>query len=405
MSILGKYYRINQVSGLGLELKQDGSISLNVCSISVKDNSLHIEKKVVDLNRIEDLKKHLPVKSLLALNISGKGILHRQLEKVEEIDQNNFTKVLPNANLSDFYIQNFISGGQSFVSVIRQNEADRWINHLKELGNETLSLSLGPFVVEQIAAQLNIYGNELVFNGNIIQRDDQLKWTGYQFDQAVLSPFALKIENEGIHEKLIVPYAAAFQIVLADSLDAIDARVDNLADIFQKKLADNKWKVNSFLILSGLFILLLINFFLFSWLNTSNSKLTEQASKTAQSTTDVLQLTDKVQQKEDLLKTLGWEADINKSILVDQLASLLPRDIKWKEVAIDPVDISASRLQKVIVFYNKRIRIVGTAEKIIPVNEWMARIKAKPWVKNVQMDSYTYNNELNTGQFIILIDY
>ncbi|WP_259071769.1 PilN domain-containing protein [Mucilaginibacter sp. X4EP1] len=405
MSILDKYYRISSIAGINLELRQDGLLSIHFCVILVKGNSLHIEKKVTDLVSTEELKKHLPLKSLVAVNISGKGVLNRQTEKIEEIDQQNFTKILPNARVDDFYVQNFISGDQSFVSVIRQSEADKWINHLKTLGYEPLSLSLGPFVVEQIVSQLNIYGNELIFNGNIIQRNDQLKWTGYQTDPAALTPFALKVENEGVNEKLIVPYAAAFQMVLSGSLDLIKASVETLDGAFSRLLAANKLRVHGLLILSSLFILLLVNFLLFSGLNTSNSKLVEQVSRTTQSTTDVLKLTDQVQQKEDLLKNLGWEMGIDKSALVDQLASLLPREIIWKEVSVDPLDLSVSRLQKEVVFFNRQIKITGIAEKIIPVNEWMARIKTRPWVKNVQMESYTYNSELNTGRFIILIDY
>lgn len=31
--------------------------------------------------------------------------------------------------------------------------------------------------------------------------------------------------------------------------------------------------------------------------------------------------------------------------------------------------------------------------------------QSESWVKNAQLDSYTFNPELNTGQFVILIDY
>jgi len=39
------------------------------------------------------------------------------------------------------------------------------------------------------------------------------------------------------------------------------------------------------------------------------------------------------------------------------------------------------------------------------VNEWMARIKTKHWAKDVQLENYSFNNELNTGQFIVNITY
>jgi len=102
---------------------------------------------------------------------------------------------------------------------------------------------------------------------------------------------------------------------------------------------------------------------------------------------------------------MGWEDNIDKSGLIDQLASLLPAEITWREATVDPLDLTASRNQKTMAFYTRKIRITGNSEKIIPVNEWIARIKTIKWVKNVQLDSYTFNNELSTGQFTILIDY
>jgi Tfp pilus assembly protein PilN len=215
----------------------------------------------------------------------------------------------------------------------------------------------------------------------------------------------LKVESESIDEKLLIAYAAAFSLVLANKVELIQAGVLSLEADLQKVMSEKKLKVQGFLILSAFFILLLVNFFLFSWLNSSNAKLTVQVSRSAQSTDDIQKITKQVQEKEALLRILGWESEINKSALIDQVASLLPHEITWKEAAIDPVDLSGSRSQKAITFFNRKIRITGSAEKIIPVNEWIARIKTKAWVKNVQLDSYTFNNELNTGQFIILIDY
>jgi Tfp pilus assembly protein PilN len=266
-------------------------------------------------------------------------------------------------------------------------------------------LSLGPFPVQNIITQLNIYDAGVIFNGYTIQRDEKLEWISCNYDPSISAPFALKIESEGIDEKLLIPYAAAFHLVLAHKLELIKAEVPSLTAEFQKLLQEKKLKVQAFLILSVFFVLLLVNFFLFSWLNAANAKLTVQVSQTAQSSSDIQQINHQVKQKEALLKTLGWEANINKSALIDQVASLLPSDITWREAAIDPIDLTNSRSQKAIVFYDRKIRITGNSEKIIPVNEWIARIKTRPWAKNVQLDSYTFNSELNTGQFIIIIDY
>jgi Tfp pilus assembly protein PilN len=403
--MLEQYYRINEAVGVDITIDPGGNPAINACSVTIQNNQLSFEKKQTDISTFEELAKHFPAKSIMALNLCGKGILQKQLEKTEESNQANFSSVLPNANIEDFYIQNFISGDQSFVSVIRKIEADKWINKIKELGFTPLMLSLGPFPLQNIIAQLNVYGNDIVFNGHTILRNEQQQWTSANYNPSALSPFPFKVESENLHEKLIIPYAAAFQLVLADKVELIRAEVPVLENGFQKVINEKKLKVQGFLILSFFFLLLLINFFLFNWLNSSNAILTEQVSRSAQSTDDIQKVNEQIAQKEGLLKTLGWERDINKSALIDQVASLLPADITWNEVDIDPVDLSNSRSQKSIVFSGRKIRVTGDSEKIIPVNEWIARIKTKSWVKNVQLDSYTFNSELNTGQFILLIEY
>jgi len=403
--MLEKYYRINQAAGVSIHIKNDGALSVSACLVSVSDNQLEISRKLPDLKATDELKMQLPAKSFIALNLSGKGILHKKIDKVEAVHPGNFNLILPNGKPEDFYIQNFVSGDHSFFSIIRKTDADKWISELQGMGFIPLMLSLGPFPVQNIIGQLNVYDPEFMFNGHIIQRDDKLGWTGYKYEETKISAFPLKVELESIHEQLVIPYAAAFQLVLAAKLDAVYAGVPALETALSQKLADNKLNVQGFMVLTAFFILLLVNFVLFSWLGTSNAQLAMQAGRTAQSTTDMQGISDTIKQKEGLLHILGWEEGINKSALVDQVAAMLPPELTWKEVAIDPIDLNSTRAQKSLNFYNREIRVTGYSEKIIPVNEWIARVKTKTWVKNIQLASYTYNGEINTGQFTVTLNY
>lgn len=403
--MLQKYYRINQASGISIHVNNDGSLAISLCSVTVEHNQLEITKKHPDVTSLDELKKFVAPSTAIAVNLSGKGILHKKIERAEDINAGNFNAVLPNAKPDDFYIQNFISGEYSFVSVIRKADADKWITALTELDLVPLMLSLGPFPVQNIISQLNVYGNEVVFNGNIILRDDNANWTDYRYDESAKTPFALKVDMEGINEKTIIPYACAFQLVLAAKLDVISANASSLQMAFEQKIADNKLKAQGFLVLAVFFILLLTNYGLLSWFNSTNTQLARQASVTKQSAGGIDQLNKEIKYKDSIVHVLGWESGINKSVLVDQVASMLPAELTWKEVALNPIDLATTRIKKSLAFYNRRIRITGNSEKIIPVNEWIARVKTKPWVKDIQLDNYTYNSELNTGQFTITISY
>jgi len=403
MSKLDSYYRLNKVAGIQIHLGNDGH-GIQLCAVEANGNQLDITKKISGLSALAQLKEHLPSKAVVALNLSGKGILQKRIDKIESIDANAFSKVLPNAKVGDFYIQNFISGEHSFVSVVRKSEADRWIGQLKELSFQPILLSLGVYPVDHIIPQLNVYEQEAVIGGYEIQRNERGEWLDVKPVDGKPS-FAVKLGSEKIDDQLLIPYASAFQVVMAGKLDPIVAQAEELNQMLQSKLAEQKLKVRGAIVLAVVFTLLLGNFILLSWLNSSNTALSEQVGKSAETTSNQQEIAGRIKEKEALLHTLGWDGGINKSALIDQVASLLPPEIKLSEIAVNPVDIAGSRLQKGVVFYDRKIVISGNSEKIVPVNEWIARIQTRPWAKHIRLENFAYNNELNTGQFTISIDY
>jgi len=404
MGKLVEYYRLNKVAGVNIHLQTGGEVLIQLCAVETSGNQLAITKKVADLTSIAQLTGHLPGKSVISLNLSGKGVLQKRIDKTETIDQNVFNKILPNAKLEDFYVQNFISGEYSFVSVIRKLEADKWISQLKELPFQPLLLSLGIFPVENIISQLNIYEPDIVINGYQIQRNEKGEWLNTKTVE-VTSPFAFKLASEKIDERLLIAYAAAFELVMIDQLDTIAVDAEDMNKALQSRLAEQKLKVQGAVVLIIIFTLLLVNFIAFSWLNASNTELTGQVGKYAENNNNELEISDRIKEKEALLHTLGWDGGINKSILIDQISSLLPSEVILREISVNPIDIAGSRVQKAVVFSDRKIVITGNSEKIIPVNEWIARMKTRVWVKNIQLENFAYNNELNTGQFAISINY
>jgi Tfp pilus assembly protein PilN len=403
--MLNQFFRINIAIGIGLTIHSDGFLSIAACKIVKQNNQLDFEEKLTGLKSLEELSKRLPHQAPVSLNISGKGILYKQVEKMEEITPLNFSQLLPNAHFEDFYIQNFRSGERSFVAVIRKTEADKWLAEFKNLGLNVVMLSLGPYPAYHILPQLNFYDEEVIFDGHLIQRDEQKHWVNYRYERSARSPFSLKIESEKIDEQLVIAYASAFQLVMAAQLEPVPAGVQELESAYQKALSVKWIKAYGAIVLFLVFLLLIINFIAFSWIENDNVKAAYQVSRSAQSTNDIKGIAEQIKQKEQKLSILGWDGGLNKAYLIDQLASNLPEQITWKEIAVNPIDLSQSRVQKTLSFKDRQIRVTGFSEQIIPVNEWMARIKIKNWVKGVQLESYNFNPELNTGQFTLVIAY
>jgi len=403
--MLRQYYRIGKAIGLHVHLSGDEGWTVSGCTVAINGNKLDIEQKAVLPKGLEELSKKITASVPVALNLTGKGILIKKIERQEDLTDASISKVLPNAKAEDFYIQNFQTGESSFVALIRRTEVDKWITRLEQAGFQVILISLGPFVLQQIRPQLNVYENQLIADGYQIAYNQRGDWLSYAYNAENKAAFPLKIGEEKLEEQLLIPYAAAFQLALSPDLLPVSADVPTVEASYQRKLADKQLKVNAAAVLCGFFVLLLLNFVLFSYLHGQNQQLADTVSRNSHDLSDVQKLSQQVVNKEALVKKMGWEGNIKKSSLIDQVAQLLPPDIKWEKISVDQSLPLASGENKEPQFAEKQILITGYADRIIPVNEWMARIKTRPWVKDVQLENYTFNNELNTGQFNIRINY
>jgi Tfp pilus assembly protein PilN len=403
--MLSAVFRINEVAGINLHLLPDGTVESDLVVLKADGNQLELIKKVTAKKGIKELLEHLDVKTPVALNITGKGVLIKKTEGEEEITAANFQRVLPNAEANDFYWQNMPTVEGIFVALIRKSEADRWLTELAGNSIQVLALSLGPFPVQLIQPQLNFYGEEVVFNGHCIQREAKGDWQTYRYEAGKQAPFPIKLENEKLDDRLVVPYAIAFQVILSRQMQPVWAPVPEITGRLNQYLQNRKISVISAFALGLLFLMLLINFLLVSHYQSENEKMSFRASQTAADVADLDSLSAQIKSKQAQLDTLGWDGGLSHSVQIDRLAKLVPSGVSWREASVNPEDRNVQNKAHGPRFLTRQISIQGTSERIVAVNEWVSRIKSLSWVKDAQLQRYNYNNELATGEFLVLIRY
>ncbi|MES2063496.1 MAG: hypothetical protein V4456_16325 [Bacteroidota bacterium] len=400
-----EYYHIEQCTGISILIGRSGELRVTACSVQKKKNELLIVKKLTGLEDLKRLPEHLPAKALVSLNISGKGVIHKRVDRLETITAENFRQLLPNADIQDFFVQHFPSGPYSFVSVIRKNEAEKWLGQLEEFGFQTIMLSLGPFPVFHLSKQLNVYGGELLFAGHMITRDEEQQWQNYVYTEDTVAPFPLKVDLEAMDETLLIPYAAAFQVVLQTRFDPVKAAAESVDKVMESQLGKKKFRLFGLFLLGFFLLILSVNAFVFSSLFAENNELEARVSTTAQNTADMSSIDNEVKEKEALLKKFGWDKGADKAIFIDRIASILPDELTLDEINVNPVDPAASRKEKSLQFKDGSIWVNGHSASILPVNEWVARIKILPWVKSCAVQNFSVNREKNTGQFTVIITF
>jgi len=404
--MLHHHIKLNRVIGLSVQIIDDNNCAVHACQVLRKRHTLEFEKKIPDLKSLEALSAHLSEKVPLALNLSGKPVLTKQVERIMEITPLQFSQLFPGANYHDFYVQNFVSGLSSFVSIVRRAEADRWLRQCQMLGYNVVMFSMGPFPVQMILPQLNVYNEVLVFDGHTVVRNSDLSWQSYTYNPAARADFPFKVENEPLGEQLLIAYAAAFQLFFAHFAEVVEARVPGINAAYSNYIFNLNIKTWGIRMLMFFFAALFINLLVFSALESSNRKLSKKVSSTEYGYQEYLEVENTIKTKELQLKSLGWDGGINKAYLISQLAEGLPNEITWNEIAINPIDKAASDTSaNASIFTERSIRIKGNANRIVPVNNWLTDIKARSWVGTAQLESYAYNPESGTGEFIVVVKY
>jgi hypothetical protein len=403
--MLEEYYYLDQCTGISLLSGRNGELQIAACSVRKKNNELSILKKITGIDDLKRLPEYLPAKALASLNISGKGVVHKRVDRLDEVTAVNFRQLFPNADIKDFFVQHFTSGPYSFVSVIRTDEAQKWLARLDGLGFQTVMLSLGPFPVFHLSKQLNVYGPELVFAGHKVIRDEEQQWQQVTYVEGTLAPFPIKVDLETLDETLLISYAAAFQAVLQARLEPVKAASDSVDGLMTDQIGKKKFRLMTLFLLGFFLLILTVNAVIFSHLFSENNELEGSVNASRQSVADLSGIDRQIKEKESLLKGFGWDKGANKAIMIDRIASVMPTELTLDGISVNPIDPAASRKEKSLQFNDGTILVNGHSASILPVNEWVARIRIMSWVKNCTVQNFIVNHEKNIGQFTIMITF
>lgn len=404
ISTLGLHQGLSSCAAAQVQLKQDGSYDVRLVKLSLHKKLIKIEAKKRYSGtsaKINDLVLDSP----LAVTLTGKGVLIKKTARLEDASAKSLQHLFPALKLEEFYVQHFAAGINSFVAIVRREIADAVMAVFKKQGAEVLMLSLGPFVVDQVIPQLNAYGDSLKFDGHELVLNETKEWMEYSYSEGIAANFPLKIDIETIPGEYLLAYATAFQLILHDKLDLIEVVSDELQQRFSALLAGMKFKRNGTAMVFFFFILLMVNFLVLSSYNSGNDRLMSKAGKQSYIFENRAKLEQEVKEKELLVKKLGWNKGYRYAFLCDQIGTTMPKDITLDELQINPLNRSGIGLIKDVPLELGSIKIKGQTESVYAINGWMHELKQLSWVKDVQLEKFTADDQLQVQVFTILLKY
>ncbi|HEY0056806.1 MAG TPA: hypothetical protein VGB63_15755 [Pedobacter sp.] len=402
---MSRYLWLNSCTGIELQVLADNNISCRACTISLQKDTLTIEKQFEESGDLEIIFKKVSTTNPISISFTGKGLLTKKTNRDENLSHEKLSQLFPNIKPDQFYIQNFIGGDCSFITIVRKEIIDKFLFQIQKFCPNILSVSFGPFLSSHILKQLNSYGQFTRFDGHNISLNEAGDWEDYRHLAGERSEFPMKVGITPIKESCLLAYSAAFQLALYPKLNAVTAAVElatnNLENFRQKQTFNFRLAI----MMGTFFTLLLINFLLFTYYNSKNSELIHIIDENSASIESYQHTEKDIIDSELYLKELGWYKGIGHAWLADQLGQSIPLGLSIKEILINPLDVSASNKSRQELFKIGTIEILGETNELTLVNEWIYILKSKSWLRNVNLNSYSPSTENEKQAFAITINY
>lgn len=396
--------RVNEAAGVELNFLTDNKIEVSVVVLKLSKKNIRIsERKEFVLAELSDLSAHLQKNIPIAITLNGKNFLHRTLKAGGEDDlQKNASVAFPSINTEEFYLQQFRNEFTLILSLVRKEMLDKVIDSISSQSFHILSLSFGPFEINNYLSLVQgLKENVIVKNHNFAIKESQIS------DYTLLPQRSVgnnvKVGEEQIEEQFLIPYASAINH-LAQVPSPVQLDVSKVFTLKEEWIQKQLFSILGWGLLAGFFVLLLINFSLFSTLNEKNAELLSILSYNKSNLDQFHNLEKKVKERKVFLQNAGWLNTTRSSFFADRIASTVPQEINLLDLNINPLDDKKTKIEKKPVIINNRIFVRGKCNDPSILNSWLGRIKDFKWVKDIKGQNYGFENSNRTGFFDFYIE-
>lgn len=385
-------------AGVHLVIDETGQRLLRAVILKKSGRSVVIREKFTDPFDIDEAEQYFSGNIPVILSLDGEGIIHRRISVAADSDP--LLRVLPNANPADFYVQT-APGGDSLllVSFIRADIIRDVLNEFSSKGINIVKIFLGPLSVNFIIP--------------VIEPEGKINAGQYDLttENGVLACFepslsakdeVIKAAGEEIENHLLIPYSNAISWFTSGDCN-ITASADLTADSYYRHIFQRRISLAVTGFLAAVFLMLLINFFVFSSFRSRLASLQSQYRSGLELVDRVNILQEELTGKQILIKENNLLTGTRYSYYADVIGASLPANIVLTEMEINPVQ-NAGGAREISVIPGK-ILVKGKSQSGQILKGWMDTLKSETWIKSVEMSSYTQENISMPGNFLIEITY
>lgn len=390
------FFQAKKVMAITVNILPDG-LQYDYVILEKKKDQINLVESAYQLSNVDELLIKVTAKIPLLISVQGKRILTKALSiQEEDADENIINRLLPNADVNEFYISKTSLGkDQLLVSVIRQNICDE-ITALFPQKN-IVALSIG---ANQIVHLFDVLPDKETWIYNTYQwkkEQEQIKYS--KATQKDINEW-LKIGDERLHIDNTVSYAngLTFLISMDESFVEFDVYKNNKKEL----MFANLFMLLGWAILVIIFSVLLINFLMFDHYNKKNNTLSMKVEQNRYILAQMDTLEKQIDFKEEFVKN-NSTGNTRFSFYADIIADLLPKNIVLISLDMQSLKKRLKKTQEAL-FVKNRILIKGFAKNSRTLNDWIKDLQKEDWIKDTEIINYNREAANLSGEFELGID-
>lgn len=392
--------RIREIAGIDINLLSDNSYLVHIIIVQLSGSKIIKSDEYLHIKSLDQIFEKIPVQIPVALNISGRGILHKQVPG--EYQGHIIQSLIPGANSNEYYYQRFTYSAKEDIAIVRKQPVDHLINLFTDKGYIVLNAGISLGFAAGILQMINTGRQPQIFTGNhIVHLSTEGEMTSYATSPSHAQIIECAIDAI-ILKSIQIP---SFSIAVNTLIDIQEAPGIEVESIIQARYNYRHKKIfttSAWAILLFLLGTLLINFMVYQHYYQLNEESLARRTLYQNRLDNLDTLQTKVKQKELFMQKLGWLKPASFSEISDKLAASVPEDITLTEMDIFPI---SGKENTDVQFNSKRdtVMITGYCYEPGSVNEWISSMDSIDMIQSVKLLNYWYKKEDETGNFRIEI--
>jgi len=399
VSNLIDYFLNRRIAGLEYYVNDNEEELFSVSLVKQSRNGMKLISSFRDITK-EELSKHLPTSIPVVLGISGKFILSKIVENLNnEADDVLLNRVIPNALLKDFYLQKtLLSDGLISLSISRRDFIDSIIEKLAKFEISIVHVVMGVDHVPLFLKAVN-YSTDIsvikIPGYSITFMNDSVSQVLLSSDESNLTVLSFNDKNVGA----LNLFSFALSFVNYFSHELSQARIRTVFESRRDYKYSAGIRKGIALFSLGLITILLINQLVFYFQNNKSSEMKSKIIANENSLNEYNEVKKKYGEKEHLFTSSGLTIASYTSIFIDQLSEKIPSSIVLSAINVQPFKIDKTQDQDRVYFESKKIIVEGFCSRTPELSEWINIIKKNSWVKDVLLNNINNDPEINNNRF------